>query len=170
MSVAQMNWLKSALAESDCHFKVILNSVPIAELPSVWFAENERWQGFPDQRDELLNFITDSPIRNVWFLSGDFHMGAVWRVEKTGLRRNIWEILCGPGGSKKSARYELASSDPALFERFFEAEQVEYSSGDWAATTLNFDPITDSVTVTFIDSNTGEITYRGVLKQPNSSE
>ena len=160
-----MNWLKSALAASECHFKIILNSVPIAKLPTVWLSENERWQGFPDQRDELLDFITNSPVDNVWFLSGDFHMGAVWRVEKTGLRRHIWEILCGPGGSKQSARYELASSDPSLFETFFEADQVKYASGDWAATTLKFDPVTDSVTVTFIDSDTGEISYQDVLKQ-----
>ncbi|MBV71068.1 MAG: hypothetical protein CMH52_06915 [Myxococcales bacterium] len=165
ISIEQMNWLKSALAASECHFKIILNSVPIAKLPAVWLSENERWQGFPDQRDELLDFITNSPVDNVWFLSGDFHMGAVWRVEKTGLRRHIWEILCGPGGSKQSARYELASSDPSLFETFFEADQVKYVSGDWAATTLKFDPVTDSVTVTFIDSETGEISYQDVLKQ-----
>ena len=98
VSVAQMTWLKSALSSSPCHFKVILNSVPIAQLPDVWLMEDDRWQGYPRQRDELLNFIVDTPIDNVWFLAGDFHIGAVWRVESSGPRQQIWEILCGPGG------------------------------------------------------------------------
>ena len=163
ISEAQLSWLKDSLAASPCHFKVLLNSVPIAQLPPIWLLETDRWQGYPDQRDELLDWITEQSIRNVWFLSGDFHLGAVWRIETMGARRKMWEIVCGPGGSAPSRRFEIASSNESAFESFFEPEQTIYASGDWAATTLYFDPITDGVTIRFIDSSTEEVVFEKTL-------
>ena len=163
ISSAQMAWLKSALAESPCHFKVILNSVPIAHLPEIWLTERDRWQGYPEQRDELLDFLIDTPIKNTWFLSGDFHFGALWRVEASGPRSHLWEVLCGPGGSAPSKRHTLATSSPELYTLFFDPEQVSYASGEWAATTILFDPINDRVTLTFISSETGEVAYQEVI-------
>ena len=163
ISEAQMSWLKDSLAASPCHFKVLLNSVPIAKLPPIWLLEADRWQGYSNQRDELLDWIVERSIRNVWFLSGDFHLGAVWRIETVGARRHIWEIVCGPGGSAPSRRFEIASSSESAFESFFVPEQTIYASGDWAATTLYFDPITDDVTIRFISSDTEEVTFEKTL-------
>ena len=165
ISPEQMAWLKDALAQSPCHFKVLLNSVPIARLPPIFLMDEDRWQGYPEQRQELLDFISESSIDNVWFLAGDFHMGAVWRVDREGPDSRLLEILCGPGGSSPSRRIALAETDPAAYEVFFDPEQVVYASGAWAATTILFDPEADTVTVRFIDSETAEVAHESVLSQ-----
>ena len=41
-----MDWLKQALSDSPCAFKVILNSVPIMGFTDVWPELMDRWQAF----------------------------------------------------------------------------------------------------------------------------
>ena len=46
--------------------------VPITNMPPpLWGNQNDRWQGYPPQREELLNHIIDADVRNVVFISGD---------------------------------------------------------------------------------------------------
>jgi len=163
ISPEQMGWLKTALTESPCHFKVLLNSVPIAQLPPIFLSEEDRWQGYPEQRQDLLDYITQTPVENVWFLAGDFHMGAIWRVDREGPEQELWEILCGPGGCAPSRRIALAESGEGAFNVFFHPDQVVHVSGKWAATTLLFDPETDTVTVRFVDSETEDLMHESVL-------
>ena len=76
ISDAQMAFLRDRLMNSTARFKVVLNSVPIANLPiPPWAFEFDRWQGYAAQRDELIAFIRDNGIEDVWFLTGDFHLG-----------------------------------------------------------------------------------------------
>lgn len=103
ISPTQMAWLKQGLADSPCTWKVIANSVPIADVDNpAWdlgsLAE-DRWIGYPAQRDELLDFVADEGIEGVAFVSGDVHCGWVARVDKEGRRRNAFDIVVGPGGS-----------------------------------------------------------------------
>jgi alkaline phosphatase D len=160
----QFAWLEAALLESPCHFKIVLNSVPIATLPPVWAGEADRWAGYPAQREALLDHLTEAGVRNVWFLSGDFHLGAVWRVEPTGPRSAMWEILCGPGGSSPSKRMMLANSSPQAHALFFPEGRVEHSNAGWATTVLDFDPAADAVRVRFEDHETGASLYDAVLR------
>ena len=50
----QLEHVKTRLAESDCAFKIVLNSVPVTTMPPVWPSDDDRWQGYQRQRDELL--------------------------------------------------------------------------------------------------------------------
>lgn len=144
----QMDWLLGALSASPCHFKVLLNSVPIASLPPLWLAE-DRWTEYPTQRARLLDHIVGDGIDNVWFLSGDFHVSAVWRVEQRGPRSAMWEILCGPAGSAPSKRLEVAAIAPELHAQFFPPGRIDFAQGEHAATVLDFDPDADAVRVQF---------------------
>ncbi|MEV6397638.1 alkaline phosphatase D family protein [Streptomyces sp. NPDC051907] len=91
---AQLDWLKAGLAGSDAAWKLVGTSVmispvafgsvpahllgPIAELlglPKEGIAVNvDQWDGYTDDRKELLKHLTDRGIENTVFLTGDIHM------------------------------------------------------------------------------------------------
>ncbi|MEU7021090.1 alkaline phosphatase D family protein [Streptomyces sp. NPDC046203] len=91
---AQLDWLKSGLASSTATWQLVGTSVmispvafgslpaellaPIAELlglPKGGIAINvDQWDGYTDDRKELLAHLTDRGIRNTVFLTGDIHM------------------------------------------------------------------------------------------------
>ncbi|MEV5973523.1 alkaline phosphatase D family protein [Streptomyces sp. NPDC051921] len=91
---AQLDWLKSGLAASDATWQLVGTSVmispvafgalpadllgPLAELlglPEGGLAVNvDQWDGYTDDRKELLKHLTDRGIRNTVFLTGDIHM------------------------------------------------------------------------------------------------
>jgi phosphodiesterase/alkaline phosphatase D-like protein len=150
----QMNWLLQRLAQSPCHFKMVFNSVPITEMPAIWLAKNDRWQGNPVQRDQLLNFITDNQLNNVWFLSGDFHVGLVSKVETTGPRSSIREILPGPGAHSPNPLWTVAKGSSILMNQVAPADQFAHFDGRNAATLLTFDPAKNAVRIRFIDPDT----------------
>ncbi|MFJ1575333.1 alkaline phosphatase D family protein [Streptomyces sp. NPDC088182] len=91
---AQLDWLKAGLAGSDAAWKLVGTSVmispvafgslpahllgPVAELlglPKEGLAVNvDQWDGYTDDRKELLAHLTGRGIRNTVFLTGDIHM------------------------------------------------------------------------------------------------
>ncbi|WP_405808887.1 alkaline phosphatase D family protein [Streptomyces sp. NBC_00210] len=91
---AQLDWLKAGLAGSDASWKLVGTSVmispvafgslpahllePIAELlglPKEGLAINvDQWDGYTDDRKELLAHLTRRGIKNTVFLTGDIHM------------------------------------------------------------------------------------------------
>ncbi|MDQ1011359.1 alkaline phosphatase D [Streptomyces sp. V4I23] len=91
---AQLDWLKAGLASSDASWKLVGTSVmispvafgslpahllgPLAELlglPQEGLAVNvDQWDGYTDDRKELLAHLTQHSIRNTVFLTGDIHM------------------------------------------------------------------------------------------------
>jgi len=102
ISPEQMTWLKEGLCASKATWKLIANSVPISNMPLAFDIDAviyDRWEGFPAQRDELLDHIVDCDIPGVLFLGGDLHMSALARVEPEGKKRQILEIMAGPGGN-----------------------------------------------------------------------
>jgi alkaline phosphatase D len=103
LSRAQMAWLKDSLAASPCTWKLVMNSVPILLLDTPgWdtpLALEDRWEGFPASREELLNSLEANDVQGVLFLSGDVHLGLFGRVESTGYRSTLWDAVIGPGGS-----------------------------------------------------------------------
>jgi alkaline phosphatase D len=153
----QMEWLKQALRESPCHFKVVLNSVPMTDLPGLWeLAEADRWEGYRAQRDELLAAIRGSNLRGVYFLSGDFHCGFVARLDPPGAPGdNVWEIAVGPGASGANPLPALADKGTLSREEVFPENQFLYGSASRGAmTTLLFDPVADTVEVRFVEART----------------
>lgn len=165
VSRAQLDWLKGALKASKAHFKVVLNSVPITLFPPpLWGVQNDRWQAYEGQRNELLDFITEEPIEHVLFVSGDFHLGLVMRVEKAGPRRRLWEIAAGPGGNSGNP-LALVWESPDNREVAFPADQFAYCGGVPAATTLELNPKDSTVRVKFIDPATDEVRFEQVLTE-----
>ncbi|MEV0319631.1 alkaline phosphatase D family protein [Streptomyces sp. NPDC050658] len=91
---AQLDWLKAGLASSDASWKLVGTSVmispvafgsvpahllgPLAELlglPKEGLAVNvDQWDGYTDDRKELISHLVDKAVRNTVFLTGDIHM------------------------------------------------------------------------------------------------
>ncbi|SDC24589.1 alkaline phosphatase D family protein [Streptomyces prasinopilosus] len=91
---AQLDWLKSGLSASDTAWRLVGTSVmisplalgslpahllkPVAELlglPREGLALNtDQWDGYTDDRRELLTHLRTNAIRNTVFLTGDIHM------------------------------------------------------------------------------------------------
>ncbi|GAA0622472.1 alkaline phosphatase D family protein [Streptomyces crystallinus] len=91
---AQLDWLKSGLSASDAAWQLVGTSVmispvafgalpaeltaPLAELlglPKEGIAINvDQWDGYTDDRRELLGHLVDNGIKNTVFLTGDIHM------------------------------------------------------------------------------------------------
>lgn len=162
----QMEWFKQALKASTAHFKVVLNSVPMIYFPpTYWPAAGDRWQGYESQREEILDFITDNAVENVWFLSGDFHLGIVARLEREGPRSRMWEILCGPGGNGGNPLGVAYEVDPYNRDEMAPPDQFKFFTGRYNSTLLTFDAASDSVHVKYIDGKTNEVMYEATLSQ-----
>ncbi|MFF8376547.1 alkaline phosphatase D family protein [Streptomyces sp. NPDC015661] len=91
---AQLDWLKAGLAGSDATWQLVGTSVMISPvafgslpaylleplagllgLPKEGLAVNvDQWDGYTDDRKELLAHLTARAIRNTVFLTGDIHM------------------------------------------------------------------------------------------------
>ncbi|MBT2405968.1 MULTISPECIES: alkaline phosphatase [unclassified Streptomyces] len=91
---AQLDWLKSGLASSNATWKLVGTSVMISPvafaslpahllepltkllgLPEGGLAINvDQWDGYTDDRKELLGHLRDRNIKNTVFLTGDIHM------------------------------------------------------------------------------------------------
>jgi len=142
ISAAQMTWLKTSLAASPATFKIIINSVPITNMPNVWDAyPTDRWEAYGKQRTELLRFIDDSQIGGVLWLSGDFHLAFISHVSTSGPGANQREVLAGPGAQ---------SSNPLVSS--LGAPQFSFKTGTNNYTTLKLDPVGKSVTVGYHDA------------------
>ena len=139
---AQMTWLKTSLAASPATFKIIMNSVPITNMPTVWDAyPTDRWEAYGAQRTEILSYIDTAGITGVLWLAGDFHLAFISRVSTSGPGSTQREVLAGPGGQ---------SSNPLLSS--LTAPQFSYKTGTNNYTTLQLDPVGRSVTVRYYDA------------------
>jgi alkaline phosphatase D len=101
LSEAQLAWFLEAVAASTATWKLVMNSVPIARLDgSIWdvpLAEEDRWEGFPVQRQQVIDALSQVP--GVVFLSGDIHCPALAKLEPDGPGSTLWDLIGGPGGS-----------------------------------------------------------------------
>ncbi len=76
----QMEWLKQALASSRAPFKII------ATGGQMWNRANrfEAFHNYPAEQKALADWLLENKITGVLFLSGDRHLGGLWRVDRPG--------------------------------------------------------------------------------------
>jgi alkaline phosphatase D len=116
LSAAQFSWFVDAIQQSTAHFKLILNSVPFADFSDLLGAAQleDRWGGFPEARQAMLDALVG--IENVFFISGDFHMGLVCHVQSEGPGWDMYDILVGPGGQIPNPVADLMAPNPQFPE------------------------------------------------------
>lgn len=155
VSKEQLAWLKDAVVDSPCHFKVILTSVPITALTGLWTtADADRWVGYAAQRKDLLDHLTSNDVTGVVFLTGDFHCSFITRVEPEGPASKYWEIAMGPTAA--FAPNPIAVLTDAGYiprEENFPTKTFLFGSGTTeSTTTLKLDPLNDRIHVRIVDA------------------
>jgi alkaline phosphatase D len=75
LGAQQMAYVKQQLKSSKAAWKVMANEVtvmPTKVLGGSYFTY-DGWQGYPQEREELLTYIRDNSIPDVVFVTGDIH-------------------------------------------------------------------------------------------------
>jgi alkaline phosphatase D len=104
---AQKEWLFESVKASSAMFKCIASSVPF------YGGGRDRWDGYPGERAEILQWIKEKKIKNVIFIAADVHYAAVTRFPgNLGLK----EIVAGPMAAPLNV---LATGLSKRFEFFF---------------------------------------------------
>lgn len=70
----QLNWLKSELLGSQAQWNILGQQVMMAPLEAFGTTLNpDQWDGYPVERNDILNYIVSNDIQNVVVLTGDIH-------------------------------------------------------------------------------------------------
>ena len=139
-----MAWLKDGLRRSDAKFKLLMNSVPISDFPGFFdVAPEDRWEGYPAQREEILRFIDDEGIGGVLWVAGDFHLASVQRVSVGGAGQGQNEILVGPG----------AQVGNPLAIGLSLREQFDWSSTRNNYTIISLDPVAETISLEYMGAD-----------------
>jgi alkaline phosphatase D len=152
VSREQLDWLKAGLSASVARFKLVLNSVPITDMDAVYLGlgDEDRWDGYPAQRTEILEHVADEGLTGVLWLGGDFHWGAVASIGRPGRDHDDQvEVFCGPAGSPINP---VALVTP-------EAPQFDPVVTRWNSVVFEADPVAGTVRVRF-EGDTGLLAER----------
>ena len=115
LSDAQEAWLLDGLSASEARFKIILNSVPITDLNAIFAGGgiDDRWDGFPEQRNRILQAISDRGVAGVLWVAGDVHYPQVGMVDPAGgVADDVFEVFTGPAGSFLNVAADLFVGNP----------------------------------------------------------
>ena len=111
---AQMDWVKSALIASKANWKVMANELMVmpAKVLGGSYYTFDNWQGYPREREELLQHIKTKAIKDVIFLTGDIHTFIAGDVRPTWARARTSRWSSSAARSRRS-RWARPTSTPA---------------------------------------------------------
>jgi alkaline phosphatase D len=75
LGATQMSWVKDKLKQSTAKWKVMANEVTVMPTRVLGGANYtyDNWEGYPQEREELLTYLRDQQIKDVVFVTGDIH-------------------------------------------------------------------------------------------------
>ena len=76
----QKKWLLDGLKNSTATFRVLCSNVPIT--PGVKPGSKDTWDGYADERDDILNFVADNKIDGFFVIAADRHRSDAWKAER----------------------------------------------------------------------------------------
>ncbi|MEM7374431.1 MAG: alkaline phosphatase D family protein [Bacteroidota bacterium] len=76
----QKQWLKDQLLGSTATFKIIASSVPWAKDTKP--GSKDTWDGHPEEREEIFNWIEENKIEGVVLVSADRHRSDAWKIQR----------------------------------------------------------------------------------------
>ena len=116
----QMRWLKNALLASSARFKLIAGGSQSLHKG----ARGDTWLDFPAERDDFLQFLAETKVTGVMFMSGDVHRTELTKIERPGTYP-LHDLTCSPLTSgvyqddKIKVRENLVPGTVVLGERNF---------------------------------------------------
>ncbi len=106
----QLAWLKRALQQSTATFKILVSSTPWAldakletdPATGKIIRANDDWNGFPEERAGIYDFLADQHINGVLLLSGDRHRADL-RLDQRDRGYPLYELMCSRLTNTKGA-------------------------------------------------------------------
>jgi len=116
----QLRQFLSDLKSSNATYKIVVNEVPMQHLLLYPY---DRWEGFPYERSQILGFIRNESISNVFFATADLHMVSVNNVyEEVFSSGTNGEVLSSPASVATEAVVgPIAMLTPVSSIRFYAA-------------------------------------------------
>jgi ABC-type multidrug transport system ATPase subunit/phosphodiesterase/alkaline phosphatase D-like protein len=148
VSDQQLQWLKDGLLNSSCVFKLIMTSLPISNLSSILGNSSNTmlWEGYPAQRDDLINYIVQNGITGVLFISGHVQFGLLTRLAQNNtFGGSLFEAVTGPSGSQIN---QILRLNPFLN---LNSDQFLNLVNTWTYTRFEADPLSHNMTIQYID-------------------
>ena len=115
----QKEWFKNALAGSGATWKLVGNSVMImsVDVPAGNSVNNDQWDGYALEREEIVRFIQERGVGGVSFITGDIHSFFAGGVSPSGKASDpngfgATEFVCGSVTSKGIAEDFEESQTP----------------------------------------------------------
>lgn len=91
----QLTWLREQLKASTATFKVIVNG----HTTTINRADRgEYWANFGDERNEFLKWMFAEGIEGVFFISGDWHVGSLSRIDFAREGYPLYELISSNAG------------------------------------------------------------------------
>jgi alkaline phosphatase D len=121
---AQWAWLERQLRRP-AELRLVVSSIQVLAEGHGW----ERWGNLPRERDRLLGLVGATGASGVVFLSGDRHLGAIYREEQ-GLPYPIHDVTSS--GLTKSYRSDEAGPNrlgEPLGEVNFGTVEIDWEAG-----------------------------------------
>ncbi|MFK7740793.1 MAG: alkaline phosphatase [Planctomycetota bacterium] len=81
LGAAQKKWLLDCLQQSTATFKVIATPVPVTA--HIKPGSKDPWDGYPEEREQILSFVAEEEIDGVFWISGDRHRTDVRRTARS---------------------------------------------------------------------------------------
>lgn len=95
LGAGQLAWLKDQLKASTATFKVIVNghTMTIDRQDA-----GEYWANFGTEREDFLTWMFSEGIEGVFFLSGDWHVGSLSRIDFSKEGYPLYELISSNAG------------------------------------------------------------------------
>ncbi len=91
----QFDWLTEQLTESTAQWKIIGNQVMMAQLQG--FVNLDAWDGYPTERDRLLELIEKQKLDNVVLVTGDIHSSWASDISRNPYDPEVYDWETGRG-------------------------------------------------------------------------
>lgn len=114
---AQLAWLKDALLRSQAPFKIIANGNQMLNNRT----GREGWNHFVNERSQFLEWLDETGITGIMFLSGDVHYSALFRMEREK-GYPLYELTCSPLTAGARTK-DFSTGNPLLVAGTFVREQ-----------------------------------------------
>ena len=118
LGAGQKSWFKNGLAGSGAAWKLVGNPVMIMsiDVPAGNAVNNDQWDGYALEREEIIRHIQQQGIRDVSFITGDIHSFFAGGVSPSGRSDpsgfGATEFACGSVTSKGVAEDFEESDSP----------------------------------------------------------
>ncbi len=95
MGKEQLQWLIGQLEHSEAKWKIVGNQVVLAQI--VGFANADAWDGYPVERDRLLQAVQEKNLPNIVFVTGDIHSSSAADISRNPFDTAMYTPTTGKG-------------------------------------------------------------------------